>query len=104
MKKLLMRLVLILFLGATNLVLAQSTSPSNTKNPKAHALHKRLRQKMRQVQADLKSGKITQTQANSKRENLMAVHQEEMQLKKQNGSHELTDDQAQHLNSELDKN
>ena len=104
MKKLMIGLVLTIFVGVTGLALSQSTTPPNTKNPNAHALHKKLRQQMKQIQADLKSGKITEAQAKTQRENLMAVHQQEMMLKKQNGSHELTDSQAKQLNSSLDKN
>ncbi len=93
----------ILLVSVTSLALAQSASP-NTKNPNAHAFQKRLHQQMRQIAADLKSGKITEAQAKTERSNLMAVHQQEMQFKKQNGSHEITTSQSQQLNAELDKN
>ena len=104
MRKLMIGMAMIFLIGATGLAFAQANAAHNAKNPNAHALHKRFRLQERQIAKDLKSGKITQAQANAKRDNLRAVHEKEVKFKHQNGSHELTDDQAKKLNAEMDKN
>jgi hypothetical protein len=104
MKRFLILAVSILFLGITNLVLAQSNTSPNTKNPNAHEVHKKLRDQIRQIQQDLKSGKITESEAKTRRENLRSVHEEEKQFRHQNGGKDLTASQANQLKASLDKN
>jgi hypothetical protein len=98
-KKLQVIAVSILFMGTMNLALAQT----NTKNPNAHVVHKHLRQQMKQIQADLKTGKITEAQAKAKRDQLRTVHQQAVDLKHQNGGNDLTENQKTRLNSSMDK-
>lgn len=112
MKKLILSLMAILFLGVTGLATAQTgpaktpraVTHSNAKNPNAHALHKRVKQQMRQIQVDLKAGKITQAQAKAKRDNLMALHKQIREMRNLNGGRDLSDDQAKQFNASLDKN
>jgi hypothetical protein len=101
MKKVTM--VLILFIGSMNFALAQTNVSANIKNPNAHAFHKHLRQQMKQIQADLKAGKITEAQAKAKRDQLRAVHQQAVDLKRQNGGTDLTENQKTQLNNSMDK-
>jgi hypothetical protein len=98
-KKLLMVLASIFFFGVTTLTLAQT----NAKNPNAHAVHKHLRQQMKQIQTDLKAGRITEAQAKAKRDQLRAVHQQAVDLKRQNGGTDLTENQKAQLNNSMDK-
>ena len=97
MKRLLGLVILILFAGATGLGLAQT----NTKNPNAHEVHKKLRDQIRQIQKDLKAGKITEAEAKSRRENLRSVHQQEVQFRHQNGGKDLTAAQSNQLKASL---
>src|SRR5579872_3504782 len=104
MKHLFSVAVLILFVGATSLSQAQSSTQTNTKNPNAHEVHKNLRKQMRQIQQDLKSGKITESEAKTRRENLRSVHQQEKQFRQQNGGKDLTTSQSNQLKASLGQN
>ena len=103
MKNLLVFSILIYFMVGARIGSAQTNTPTNTKNPNAHAVHKHLRQQMKQIQADLKAGRITEAQAKAKREQLRAVHQQAVDLKRQNGGTDLTENQKRDLNSSMDK-
>lgn len=87
----------VLFVGAAGLGLAQT----NTKNTNAHEVHKKLRDQIRQIQKDLKAGKITEAEAKTRRENLRSVHQQEVQFRHQNGGKDLTAAQSNQLKASL---
>jgi hypothetical protein len=95
--------VIFLFCGSINMTSALTNVSTNTKNPNAHAVHKHLRQQMKQIQVDLKTGKITEAQAKAKRDQLRTVHQQAVDLKRQNGGNDLTENQKTQLNSSMDK-
>ena len=97
MKNLISFLALILFVVMTSLASAQT----NTKNPNAHEVHKNLRKQMRQIQQDLKSGKITESEAKARREKIRSVHQQDKQFRHQNGGKDLTAAQSNQLKSSL---
>jgi hypothetical protein len=82
-----------------------SNPASSSIHPSAptHNLHVRLRQELSQIQKDLKSGKLTSAQAASLRQSARAVRVQELQMRKQNGSYQLTSEQISQLNSQLDK-
>jgi hypothetical protein len=63
-----------------------------------------LRQQMRQVQKDRKSGKLTEAQAKAAWENLKSIRLQELEYFKQNGQKEVTSEQKSQLTGVLNQN
>jgi hypothetical protein len=66
-----------------------------------HSVNLILRQQMKQIKKDRKSGKLTEDQAKAKWENLKSIRRQELEYFKQNGRKEITDDQKSQLSSAL---
>lgn len=78
--------------------------PIQALNSNLHSVNIRLRQQMRQIQRDLKAGKITKDQAKAAWEKLRSVRRQELEYFRQNGQKEITADQKGQLSSVLDRN
>ncbi len=68
------------------------------------SVNAQVRAQMRQIQKDLKTGKITKEQAKAAWENLKAIRQQEKEFFHQNGQKEITADQKNQLNQILQSN
>ena len=66
-------------------------------------VNERMKEQLREVQKDLKAGKLTATQAGAVKKQILAIRQEELSDMKSNGQKQLTASQKSELNSELDK-
>ncbi len=73
-------------------------------HPRVHQIAERLMNQWRLTAVGVKSGKITQQQATEIRASLKTIHQQQVSDFKASSNHELTADQQNELNSELDKN
>lgn len=73
-------------------------------NSNLHSLNLRLRRQMRQIQKDLRAGKITKIQAKAAWEKLKTVRRQELDYFRRNGQKEITADQKNQLNTTLDEN
>ena len=69
-----------------------------------HSLNLILRQQMRQVQKDRKSGKLTKAQTEAAWEKMKFIRQQELQYFKQNGEREITANQKNQLTTTLNQN
>ncbi len=69
-----------------------------------HSVNIVLRQQMRQIQKDRKSGKLTEVQAKAAWENLKSLRRQELEYFKQNGEKEITSEQKSELTSALSQN
>jgi hypothetical protein len=95
-----------LFLGLSISSFAASTAyKSSVKNPhpNLHQINLRIREQKKLIQTGLKSGKLTEQQAISMRNDLKSVRQQELVLFKETGNHELTTTQQSQFNQILDK-
>jgi len=84
-----------------------STSPNpglTQNNSNLHLVNVRLRQQMRQVRMDTRTGKITKEQAKAYWEKFKAIRVQELQFFRQNGQKEITANQKSQLNAILDQN
>ncbi len=90
------------FAGSVFSQTASSTPTHKTKNPGHHQIHQRVRQAIRKIQSDEKSGKITSAQAQALRTKLKGVHDQQKTFYQQNGGKDLTASQSQQLNQSLD--
>jgi hypothetical protein len=110
MKKYQMVLILVIWgAGTAGMGFAQtkpvsssySAHSSGKFNSSVHTVNVQLRQQMRQVRMDVKSGKLTQAQAKEVWERLKNVRVQELEFFKQNGQHEVTEDQKSQLSQIL---
>ena len=73
-------------------------------NSNLHSVNLRLHRQMRQIQKDLRTGKITKAQAKAAWEKLKTVRRQELEYFHKNGQKEITADQKNQLNTTLDDN
>ena len=105
MKSLKMVLALWALLGLTSFASAQTVSatpPYKGKNPAHHAVHQKLRQEIRRIQMDEKSGKITAARAQALKAKIKGVNDQQKAFYRQNNGADLTASQTQQLNQSLD--
>ncbi len=104
MKYLMILLGMVFLLGTVEISSAGSKVPTvkTSTHPNSFAVNKRLRDYMQQIQKDIKTRKLTKQEAQNLRVKLKAVRVQELQFLKANGSNELTIDQANQLNKDLD--
>jgi hypothetical protein len=90
--------------GAVSLNAASTPTPvKGSATPSAiQNVNERMKEQMRQVQKDLKAGKLSKTQASAVKAKILAIRQEELSDMKSNGQKQLTASQKAQLNSELD--
>lgn len=69
-----------------------------------HAFQMEVRLQMRQIQKDLKTGKITTSQSKAAMLNLRDVRLQELDFFKQNGNREITPEQKTQLEQLLNQN
>ncbi len=69
-----------------------------------HGVNLQLRAQMRQIQKNLKAGKITKAQAQAARENLRNVRKQELEFLRQGNQKDITTDQKSQLQGLLDQN
>jgi hypothetical protein len=104
MKKILAVSAVALSVGISGVSLAANSAPTPT-NPKAntplHQLGMKFREDMILIQKDVKSGKLTQAQANEYRNQLKAIRKQQLADMKANGTKSLTTDQETTLMSQL---
>jgi septal ring factor EnvC (AmiA/AmiB activator) len=104
--KTIVAVVVLLFIGATGLALADTTSPAAKPamhHPRIHEVHHRMKDINERIKEGVKSGKMTKEQAAALRQQLKSI-QEEMEADyKTNGKRMLTEDQKKQLNQELDQ-
>ena len=74
------------------------------KNSNMHAVNLKIRAQMRQIQKDLKSGKINREEAKAQWAKLKSVRKQELEYFKQNGQKEISLDQKQRLDQSLGQN
>ncbi len=104
MKKLL-SLVLSLFVASiTGRALAQAPVTHPHPHPRIHEVHHRMNDQFVRIEAGLKSGKLTQAQADQLKAQLKAVQAQMDADYKTNGKRMLTVDQKKQLNEMLDQN
>ena len=106
MKRLIAVSTVVLSVGMLGISWAANSTPTPAvKNPGAssplHQLGVKFREDMIQIQKDVKSGKLTQAQANSLREQLKAIRKQELADLKANGTKTLTSTQESALMSQL---
>jgi hypothetical protein len=82
----------------------KTISHGSMQGPNMHAVNLIIRQQMRQIPKDLKSGKITKAQAQAAWENLRNVRKQELEYFKQNGQKEITVTQKSQLTATLNQN
>ena len=104
MKKITVVLMVLLFLGIGGFAGAAPPGSGHPKNPNAHELYKRIRREMRQIQLDLKSGKISQAQAEARRKKVQDAHDKASRYRRSNGDGDLSQRQKDELNGSLDRN
>jgi len=115
MKRLMLFMLVTFWLG-THLGLAQtkklhwkgavnSPNPAEThasvQNSNMHWVNSQIRNKMRNLHKDLKSGKINKDQAKVERDKLKAIRKQELEFFRQNGQKEITADQKNQLSQSL---
>ncbi|HVZ79172.1 MAG TPA: hypothetical protein VHE12_00065 [bacterium] len=81
-----------------------SLHSSQRTRPNVHQFDIRLRIQFRLVQKGLKTGKLTQEQADTLKSSLRSARQQENEMLQQDGHRDLTKDQMTQLNTLLDKN
>lgn len=105
MKKILAISAVALLAGMSGISLAANTSPTPT-GPNAssplHQLGVKFREDMMQIQKDVKSGKLTATQATSLREQIKTIRKQELADMKGNGTKTLTADQESGLVTQME--
>lgn len=111
MKKLIF--FVILMVGTISLALAQTKTPvvrhvssnyssqSSSINVPTHTFNAQLRKSMNQINKDMKSGKLTQSQAQAARAKVKAIRVQELQYFKANGNKQLNSDQLTKLNQSM---
>jgi hypothetical protein len=104
MKKLALMTVFALLIGTGSLALADTTTASVTPHPRIHEVHTRMHDQMARIRAGVKSGKLTQAQADALIVSLKAVREQMQADFSTNGSRDLTDDQLKQLNQMLNEN
>jgi hypothetical protein len=105
MKYLALMAVLVLFMGTTSLALAQTTAAVPVvHHPRIAEVHTRMHDQMLRIKAGLKSGALTQDQANALMLTLKSVREQMKADFDTNGNKELTDAQLAQLNQTLDSN
>ncbi len=105
MKKILAVSVVALSVGMSGISWAANTSPTPTSpsaNTPLHQLGLKFREDMIQIQKDVKSGKLTQTQATEYRNQLKAIRKQELADVKANGTKTLTADQESGLVTQME--
>lgn len=102
LKIILMLFILMGFAGSAFPQTVSSTPTHKLKNPGHHKVHQRLRQEIRHIQMDQKSGKITAAQAQALKAKLKGVHDQQKGFYQQNHGGDLTTSQSQQLNQSLD--
>jgi hypothetical protein len=100
--KIMMLFILMGFAGSAFSQTVSSTPTHKLKNPAHHAVHQRIRQEIRHIQMDERSGKITAAQAQALKAKLKGVHDQQKNFYQQNKGGDLTTTQAQQLNQLLD--
>lgn len=91
-----------LMLGISAPLLAATVQ--STPIPLTHAINVRLATQWKEIQTDLRNGKIRPQQAFALKTTLKKVRLQEITFFKQNNNHELTTDQQTQLNAILDQN
>jgi hypothetical protein len=89
---------------ATPVVHSPAISHGSGASSNIHSVNIILRQQMRQVQKDRKSGKLTEAQAKAAWENLKSIRLQELEYFKQNGQKEVTSEQKSQLTGVLNQN
>lgn len=87
-----------------------STGPTLNSAPKtaapgsnAQSVNARVMAQKKQIKKDLKSGKMTRAQAQAAWDSLKTIKKQELEFMRQNGQKEITDDQKNQLNTQLDQ-
>lgn len=106
MKKLILLVASVILMGTVGMVVAQTPVVSKTPvvgtHPIPNDVNSKMRQAMELIHKDLHSGKITKAQADSLKQQVMAVRKQELGFFKANGNHQLTDTQKSQLTTSLD--
>ena len=114
MKRLKSGIIMMIGLSATASAMAQLITPTvghshyvsnvqaEVKNPAFHSFHIRMRQVLERIEKDLKSNKITQSQAADLQEKVKAVRVQEISWIKSSETRSLTSEQITQLNQQLD--
>ncbi len=87
----------------TKQISAHQPSLGTPADSSAQILNKRWMALKRQIQSDMRNGKLTRYQAGEMMAKLKAVHHQSMQLKKQTTKRQLTSDQETQVNKQLDE-
>ena len=83
-------------------VWSNSSSSGNTAlNTPTHMFNVQIRKSMEQINKDMRSGKLTKTQAQTAWVQVKVIRSQEFQFFKQNGNKELTSAQLTQLNQSL---
>ena|ERR1700733_10199177 len=113
MKRLIYGMVFLLFTGATGYVLAQTktltpshaapiaASRGNAVSTPTHLFNVQLMNTLNTIGKDIKSGKLTKSQAQVLRGQVKAIRVQEIQFMKENGNKQLTAAQITQLNQQL---
>ena len=105
MKKLALLSMTLLFIGTGSLTLAQTTmATADQPHPRIKEIHTRMRDQMLRIHQGVKTGKLTQEQAQTLMTSLKAVREQMQADFTTNGNKELTDSQVAELNQMLDAN
>jgi len=87
---------------STGNIALNAMSPQNTSNSSStHTFNIQLRKAINGIRKDIKSGKLSKSQAVATREKVKAIRIQEMQFFKENGNKQLTADQLTQLNNSL---
>jgi hypothetical protein len=106
--------IAVLLAGSVSLTWAQTKTPVVTHvshgsfsggnaaiNTPTHTFNVQLRKSMDEINKDVKSGKLTKSQAQTVRGKVKAIRIQELQFFRENGIKELTSDQLTQLNQSL---
>jgi len=77
--------------------------PNPLLNSNMHGLNLQIRKQMVQIRKGLKSGKLTRDEAKAQMTQLKTIRQQELQYFHQNGQKEITSDQKNHLQQQLNQ-
>lgn len=111
MRRLLLGASLVIFTGTAGLVLAQTKTPEPRPNhisyeksvvhSPTHVFNVQLKKTLDEIRKDMKTGKLTQGEAQTVMEKVKTIRIQELQLMKENESKELTQSQITQLTEQL---
>ena len=103
MKSKIILVAALLLTGIDKPILAQGKTGAPP-NPNLHEVSVKIKQQMRQIQKDRKSGKLTPAQAKAALGNLKTVRRLELEYFHQNGAKEISVQQKDQLDTMLGQN